>query len=480
VKTSIDHSNSFINIFSSITRILIVGILSLTIIYISAIYILSQRQAVHEIEELFDAQLAHSSNILFNLLGESVSTIDQSSKQLPIVYHGLESALTQSQKVMDSGSRLNALFYQKKVAYQIFNAEDKLLIKSTSAEDTPYAKKQSGFSRVNLNGEQWRVFSMYDEDWDFWLHVAESEYIREELARKIARQTLLPGLVLLPIILLALVLIIRIAVQPLRRLAANISSRDPKNLSPIKIDNSPKEITPVIDALNDLFIRLQDAIMREQRLTADAAHELRTPLSVVMIHAQNALAANNDQDRTAALQELEQGMHRISRLLEQLLTLSKINPETIPLRSLNIIELCQNMIIEMAPKIYQAGQEIEFLYDQTMPSVAINGSEFLLEILARNLIDNASRYSPSDGRIRISVDKVSNMVVLLIEDSGKGVDPVNYIKLTERFYREQQNQSTGAGLGLSLVNSIVEFHGAEMTFFKSNLGGLGVKICFSS
>jgi two-component system sensor histidine kinase QseC len=465
-----------LSIFASITRLLLVGILSLTIIYISAIYVLSQQQAIHEIEELFDAQLAHSSNILFNLLGESVSTIDQNSKHLPIVYHGLETALKQGSEHESGEGSLNALFYQKKVAYQIFNANGKILIKSSSAADTPFAGKQAGLSSTYLNGEQWRVFSMYDEDWNFWLHVAESEYIRNDLARNIARQTLLPGLISLPIILLLLVFIIRFAVQPLREIAANISTRDPKNLSPIKIDHSPKEITPVIDALNDLFIRLQDAIKREQRLTADAAHELRTPLSVIMIHTQNALAAKNDQDRNEALLELEKGMFRISRLLEQLLTLSKINPETIPVVPLDVIQLCQNTIMELAPKIFEAGQDIELIYDEKWPNIEMTGSEFLLEILIRNLIDNASRYSPADGRIRVSIQQVMDSVILLIEDSGPGVDPSDYTKLTERFYRQQQNQSTGAGLGLSLVSSIVEFHHAKMTFFKSDLGGLGIKI----
>lgn len=464
--------------FGSITRVLLVGILSLTVLYISAIYVLSQRQAVHEIEELFDAQLAHSSNILFNLLGESVSTIDQSSKHLPVVYHGLETALKNGAQEGDGKDSLNALFYEKKVAYQIFNANGKLLIKSGSAPDTPFANKQPGFSRTELNQEQWRVFSMYDEDWDFWLHVAESEYIREDLAHDIAAQTLLPGLVLLPIILGLLAFIIRIAVNPLKQLAEHISKRDPKNLSPINIEHIPKEMMPVMEAINDLFLRLQDAIKREQRLTADAAHELRTPLSVVMIHAQNALAATNDVDRDSALKELEQGMSRISRLLEQLLTLSKINPESIPLSKLNLLRLTENVIAQMAPKIYEAGEEIEFKYNDALSEVNINGSDFLLEILLRNLIDNASRYSPAGGLIRVEVLSTMTEVILSVEDSGEGVTEADYEKLTERFYRQQQNQSTGAGLGLSLVNSIAQFHAGELSFYKSEMGGLGIKLVF--
>jgi len=472
-----NQSKSYV--FSSMTRVLLVGILSLTVMYILAIYVLSQRQAVHEIEELFDAQLAHSSNVLFNLLGESVSTIDQNNKHLPIVYHGLESALQQGAETKKGRDSINALFYEKKVAYQIFNANGKLLIKSSSAPDSPLAEKISGFSRTLLNEEKWRVFSMYDEDWDFWLHVGESEYIREELAQEIAQHTLLPGLILLPFVLILLVFIIRIAVNPLRQMAVHISRRDPKNLSPIILANSPKEMTPVLDAINDLFIRLQSAIIREQRLTADAAHELRTPLSVVMIHAQNALASQNESDRTSALIELEKGMSRISRLLEQLLTLSKINPETIPKEKLDLVLLSQNIIAQMVPKIYEKNQEIELHYDEKA-TFLISGSEFLLEILLRNLIDNASRYSPEEGLITVSVVRLEQTVLLSIEDSGPGVPEEDFDKLAERFYRQQQNQSTGAGLGLSLVNAITQFHNGDLSFYKSKLGGLGIKVKFSS
>jgi len=462
----------------SITGLLLVGILSITILYILAVYSLSQRQAIHEIEELFDAQLAHSSNILFNLLGESVSTIDQSSKHLPIIYHGLESALKHAGSQQGGEDSLNALFYQKKVAYQIFNAEGKLLVKSSSAADTPFAQRQIGFSRVEHQGEVWRVFTMYDQDRNFWLHVGESEYIRDDLAEDIAESTLLPSVLFLPILLLLMVVIIRLSTQPLKTLAMQLSQRDPKNLSSINIHSSPKEITPVVEALNRLFVRLQDAIKREQRLTADAAHELRTPLSVVMIHAQNALSAKSEIERDAALTELEQGISRISRLLEQLLTLSKINPEAIPLSYLNMIDLVQGVLAEMAPKIYEAEQEIEFKFDEALTGIQVYGSEFLLEILLRNLVDNASRYSPKGGLISVTIKKNLDRTELYVEDSGEGVAQQDYPKLTERFYRQQQNQSSGAGLGLSLVKAIADFHSADIDFFQSQLSGLGIKVSF--
>lgn len=451
----------------SINRFLIIGILSFTIFYISAIYFLSQRQAVHEIEELFDAQLSHSSYILKNLLGESVSTIDQESDYLPVVYYGFD-----EQEIPSS----NALFYQKKIAYQIYNLAGQLLISSGSAPNVRFSSEEVGYSDIRIKQDNWRVFTLYDEDWNFWLHVAESQSIREELATDIAKQTLWPGLAMLPFVLLLLTFIIRLALKPLKQLTVNIKKRDPKNLTAISLLQTPKEIRPVVDELNGLFIRLNDAISREQRLTADAAHELRTPLSVIMLHAQNAMAALNEEDRNNALKELETGVKRVSRLLEQLLTLSKVSPETIPVDGLVFYPLCQEVMAQMALSVMEKQQDIELICDEVTQSVKITGSHFLLEILLRNLIDNAREYSPQQGYIRLSLIKKDRYLEILIEDSGPGVKPEHYARLTDRFYREHQNKGKGAGLGLSLVKSIVDFHHGQIHFSQSSLGGLGIRV----
>ena len=466
---------------SSITQFLIVGVLSLTTVYVALVYVFNQRQAVHEIEELFDAQLAHSSYVLLNLLSDSVSTIDQTSNHLPVIYHGLEHSAVQSK---------NALFYQKKVAYQIYNRDRKLLVKSASAPDRALVNEtrgglafsQEGYTRNIINGESWRVFSLYDEDWDFWLHVAESEFIREELAKNMAQQTLWPSLALMPLVLLLLIVVIRLGLTPLKNLTQAIYQRDSKNLSSINLDTEPKEIKPVLQAINGLFHRLDDAITREKRLTADAAHELRTPLAVVMIHAQNALKATDDAARHASLLALEKSTSRISRLLEQLLTLSKINPETIPLIPIAVLPICENTIAQLAPKIFEQDQDIELLAEnQNMKQLKVLGSEFLVEVLLSNLIDNASCYSPKGGKIRVGLECINQAVVISVEDSGVGVAEQQYAQLTQRFFRivdnEQSDQyAKGVGLGLSLVQAITSFHQGEIHFYPSRLGGLGVKV----
>jgi len=466
----------------SIKGFLVSVITLLFIVYLGGVYLLSERQTKHEINEIFDAQLAHSAFILFNLLGESVATIDQTSESLPVIYHGFEENSTADKKGVKNVSDLaeyqhnESFIYQNKLAYQVVNQQGKLLIKSSSAADVAFSDKKQGYSNLQIADEMWRVYTLYDQDLGFWLHVAESNTIRDELSQEIAEQIVLPALVVFPLFLLLLVLIIRSGLAPLAQLVKSINQREAYSLKTIDLKVIPQELSPVLNAINALITRLDDALTREQRLTADTAHELRTPLSVVLIHAQNALHSRNDADRDIALRELDKGVKRVARLLEQLLTLSKITPETIPKKEIKFHPLCQNIVAEMAVKIIDKQQEVALCCAPKEQNITVFGSEFLLEILIRNLIDNASQYTPEKGEINLTIKKENERMLFTVEDSGRGIDPALYSRLTERFYRQYQQQGRGAGLGLTLVKNIVEFHQGELNFAKSALGGLQVTV----
>jgi len=475
-------SDALIIKVGSIKRLLVLVVLLAFTVVKGGSYLLIEHQAEHEIDEIFDAQLAHSAFILFNLLGESVPSIDQSSPYLPVVYHGFEDpqaehVVIEDDDAQNSGNKqYESFIYQNKLAYQVFNQQGKLLIKSSSAPDFALAGKKQGYSNLQIEGDRWRVYALYDKDWKFWLYVAESESIRDELSADISQQIVLPVLIGFPVFLLLLVLMIRLALAPLQQLVDSINRREAYSLKPINMDVIPQELNPVVNAINALLKRLDDALTREKRLTADTAHELRTPLSVVLIHAQNALNNSNEKDRDSALIELDKGVKRVARLLEQLLTLSKISPETIPKTSIKLHPLCQNILAEMAVKIMDRQQELELICAPEDQDIQLSGSEFLLEILVRNLLDNASRYTPEKGVIKLTVERSAGQTVLAVEDSGVGIDPALYPRLTERFYRQYQQQGKGAGLGLTLVNNIVEFHQGKLSFAKSSLGGLKVKM----
>jgi len=470
----------------SIKRFLVLVITLVFTVFMAVIYLLTAHQTEHEIDEIFDAQLAHSAFILFNLLDESVAKIDQTSLFLPVIYHGFDDPIAADVLIEDDDApygeqhETESFIYQNKLAYQVFNQQDKLLIKSSSAPDIAFADKKQGYSNLQIAGEMWRVYSLYDKNAGVWLYVAESESIRDELSADISRQIVLPALIIFPIFLLLLITIIRLGLAPLQQLVNSINRREASSLKPINIDVIPQELNPVLNAINALITRLDDALTREKRLTADTAHELRTPLSVVLIHAQNALNNSNEKDRDIALVELEKGIKRVARLLEQLLTLSKISPETIPKTTIKFHQLCQNILAEMAVKIMDKQQELELICEPKDQHICLSGSEFLLEILIRNLLDNASQYTPEKGVIKLTIRQSAEQIVFTVEDSGIGIDPSLYPRLTDRFYRQYQQQGKGAGLGLTLVKNIVDFHQGKLSFGKSSLGGLLVKIRIAS
>jgi two-component system sensor histidine kinase QseC len=466
----------------SMQRFLVIVITFVFTVFMGVIYLLTAHQSEHEIDEIFDSQLAHSAFILFNLFAESVPNIDQKSAYLPIVYHGFDdprannAVIEDNDALNDDKHQLESFIYENKLAYQVFNEQGKLLIKSSSAPDITFSDKKQGYSNIQIADDKWRVYTLYDKDWKFWLYVAESESIRDELISDISKQIVLPALLAFPVFLGLLFAIIRFGLAPLKQLVNSINRREAYSLKPINMEVIPQELTPVLDAINAMITRLDDALTREKRLTADTAHELRTPLSVVLIHAQNALNNSNEKDRDIALVELEKGIKRVARLLEQLLTLSKISPETIPKTTIKFHQLCQNISAEMAVKIMSKQQELELICAQQDQEICLSGSEFLLEILLRNLLDNASQYSPEKGLIKLTLQQADKQAILTVEDSGNGIDSALYSRLTERFYRQYQQQGKGAGLGLTLVKNIVDFHQGRLSFGKSSLGGLQVKV----
>ena len=465
-----------INKFGSIEKFLLIIVSILFTVYIGTAYLLGKYQTRHEVNEIFDPQLTHSAFLLFDLLGESVTSIDQTSHYLPVIYHNFGGRTEDKEFSAHHKTEDDDFVYENKFAYQVYNDSGKLLIRSSSAPNKPLSKMTEGFSSIMIGQEQWRVYSLYDKDLGFWLYVAEDEFLRNKIADEISAQIPLPALIITPLFLILIIVFIRIALAPLKELVSSINQQDIRSLSVMKFEVIPKEIKPVVEAINSLILRLEDALLREKRLTADTAHELRTPLSVVLIHAQNALNNHSEQQRNSALQALDTGIKRVARLLEQLLTLSKINPETMPRKSINLYQITQQTIAEMAIKVMQKDQEISLHCDRQTETEQCEGNTFLLEILMRNLIENASQYTPNNGEIKITISNVGQQFIFTIEDSGIGVEPEFYSKITERFYRQNQQQGKGAGLGLTLVNNIVKYHQGTINFEKSSLGGLQVNV----
>jgi two-component system sensor histidine kinase QseC len=260
-----------------------------------------------------------------------------------------------------------------------------------------------------------------------------------------------------------------------------VAQRDPENLQPIAVDDCPAEVVPLVDSLNRLFGRVTKSIDNERRFTADAAHELRTPIAALRVQAQVARAAADDRERQRALDNVITGCDRATHLVEQLLTLARLDPAHVRRQSepCDLRAVAKAAIGDIAPRAVAKGVDIEL--DEGPPTMT-RGDAGLLAILIRNLVDNAVRYSPSRTTVRVRIDPAGGSVgkTLIVADEGPGVPAEALQHLGDRFYRAMGTGETGSGLGLSIVKRIAELHDAAVSFGVGPDGrGLQAKVAFA-
>ena len=437
--------------------------------------------AKHETEELFDAQLARSARLIAGMLAQPMPAEGRSAVQA----------------ALDAVVSLNGgpgHRYETKLAFELVDADGLVLFQSASAPDglldallrasslpgvRPLAERLdalAGYHDVVSGAHRWRVFMLrIGQEAPRWVLTAEREDVRGELVGSIALGSLIPDLIGLPLIALLVWLAIGSGLKPLREMVAMIRARDPERLTPLALAPLPSELEPVVAALNRLLAQVDHVLEREKRFLADAAHELRTPLAVLRIQAQNALEAGEAADREAALRTLHVGVERATRVVEQLLTLARLEPGVAGTQhALRDVAACVRAeLAELTPLALERGQEIEYLANETADLRALCDADGIA-ILLRNLVGNAVRHAPHGGHVRVSLARDGESLRLTVEDDGSGVAPAERARLTERFCR--LDDGGGAGLGLSIVRRIVELHAGALRFDDSPLGGLKVMV----
>ena len=332
-----------------------------------------------------------------------------------------------------------------------------------------------GYHTLNIGEHRWRVFVLHDSRDYHWVLAGERDDVRGELIGKIARRSLQPLLIGLPIVGLLLWLTVGWGLYPLKRMADAIRGRAPDNLAPLVFPPLPNELEPMAAALNRLLMQVNQLLEQEKLFIADAAHELRTPLAVLRIHAQNALEAPDARDREEALRQLGSGVDRATRVVAQLLTLARLDPNSIRLNMdhLDLLAFLRGELAELTPLALNRGQELildaEEPGDYHLPADAPS-----LGILLQNLVSNAVQYTPVGGCIQVQLQATTQDLLLQVLDSGPGVPAELRERLFERFFRVGEGQ--GAGLGLSIVRRVVELHQGSIALDESPLGGLRVSV----
>ena len=414
--------------------------------------------ASHEVDELLDGHLAQVAALLVAQQAANDGDEDDVLLDTPVLHK-----------------------YAPKAAFQVFR-HGRLTAHTVNAGAQPMSAHSDGFETVQLTqGGQWRVFAAQDAKHEVKILVGEEMATRHDILWAVLRSLLMPLMFALPLLALVGWWAVRRGLQPLRQLSNGLALRQPQSLQPVVLSgDTPTEIQPLIQALNALFSRIEHMVVAERRFTADAAHELRTPIAAIRAQAQVALGAGSHaEQREHALNATVAGCDRATRLVEQLLTLARL--ESTPASSsavfaekLDVSAVARRVAADLAPAALAQHQHLELDAPQ---ACIVTGNDLLVGVLLRNLIDNAIRYSPQDARIMVKVAEFSGKTVVSVQDSGPGMTQADMARLGERFFRVLGNGQPGSGLGWSIVRRISDVSGAQLTLRRSILlGGLDVTV----
>ena len=391
-------------------------------------------------------------------------------------YHLKQIALSLRDHSPQSGAALPAADDQLDFVIQIFARDGNRLYVSRPQASLPQ-QAQPGFSTVDTEEGRWRVYAIHLSDQ--MVQVAQPTRVRKDAAAAAALRTVMPFLVLLPLLGALIWWTVGIGLAQLDRLAREVSSRGATQLEPLPLAGVPVEAKPLIEALNDLLKRLSSALAAQRDFIADAAHELRTPLTALQLHATLIERANTDADRAATVADLKRGLVRASHTVQQLLTLARVEPgggAPLAFAPVDLVSLASRVAADHTQLAESRG--IDLGVADSIAGASVQGDAESLQTLMANLVENAIRYTPAPGRVDIGVVIRDGQALLSVADSGPGIPPDERQRVFDRFYRRAESVETGSGLGLAIVRAIADRHGAGIELGESPFGGLLVSVRF--
>ena len=334
-----------------------------------------------------------------------------------------------------------------------------------------------GLADINVQGKTWRTFGVATPT--RVIQVAQPRQIRQRLAADAALRSVAPLLFIAPLLALVIWWLAALTLAPLRRVAADVRERDEHSLQPLPGEGLPDEVAPLVQALNALLQRLGASLNTQRAFVADAAHELRSPLTALKLQLQLLQRAPDEAARGAAIGALGEGITRAARLVEQLLALARSEPGARPPAAarIDLSELVRQAVADTLPLAQSRGTALALFADAPVP---VNGDAAALTALVRNLADNAVRYSPPNAQVELRVLMQDGVPTLQVDDNGPGIPAEDHERVFDRFYRRAGGDEPGSGLGLAIVRSVAEQHGARVALASSRLGGLQVTVSFAA
>ncbi|OOO03119.1 MAG: Sensor protein QseC [Chromatiales bacterium USCg_Taylor] len=357
--------------------------------------------------------------------------------------------------------------------YQII-VDGRVIRRTAGAPQQPFVTAGSDDDGYADSGP-WRVYVLHNPVAGFDIQVAQQDESRLEILEDLAEDLLLPALALLLLLALVSWFAIWYLLRPLQHTARVIARKSPNDLTPLATDREPSELLPVISALNSLLARLNAALIGERRFTADAAHELRTPLAALRTQVQ--LMQRQQSGEGASLQKLRDDIDRITALVAQSLVLARLDHDEPGQRVRTQVRLAP-LLAEVCETARAAAAAKAMTLECRCHAEQIDGDTELLCIALRNLIDNAIRYCPPGSRVQVTAHKMPSTMELVVSDNGPGVPFDERARLADRFYRVLGSGVPGSGLGLSIVKRIADRHEATL-IFADGLDGAGLTVRLS-
>ena len=414
------------------------------------------RSSLAQTDRLFDAALVEAAHAVLAVVARELKhhPEDEDEGEGEIELEAVDHAHTES------------------IFYQVRSTRGEIVFRSPGAPHEPLAAAGgSGFSDVRLAGDEYRVYSLQARRERTTIHVAQPMAVRRQLAQSAALRLLLPGLVLAAVLAVGVWLIVRRVTAPVIGFAGAIDERAPGDSAPVRLDGLPAELRPVGLAVNRLFARVEEALQHERTLTADAAHELRTPLAALRAQAQVALRSRDEGERSEALQALIGGVDRATRLVETVLTLARLDARSIDRAALPAVSL-EEIAAEAVDALRASPRARTIRIEVDVPTLTIRADRDSLPIALRNLGENALRHAAS--RMRIEARAETDELIIAVRDDGPGMTADKRARAFDRFYRGGPDGG-GAGLGLALVKRVAEMHGGHVRF-EAGLEGKGVGV----
>jgi two-component system sensor histidine kinase QseC len=408
---------------------------------------MSVNRSRHEVNELYDTELIRLARQIQATMLPSLSL--QGGPSLP--------PLPQAGQA-DSGEG-----DVRDLAVAVWDPEGNILISDREGESLPFRANAVGFVDDRVAGQPWRIYYLQSTSGQWLVAVGQGAYERDEVVFALVASQVLPWLLVLPLLLLAMAWAVRRALAPIHALTGDLHTRDGGDLAPVPDARAPAELKPLLGAMNSLFERIDGLLTRERRFTADAAHELRTPLAVLRAQWDVVKRSTSDEERTLAQQQMDAGLTRMDRLVTQMLALSRAETATAELLSAEIawppiVEQVMSDCLELADR-----RRIELACEwpeANRPALPLIGNTHLMTVLLRNLVDNAARYAPPGSTVLLRMGGTQ----IEVENGGGPLSAEQLAGLGQRFHRPPGQEEGGSGLGVSIAQRIAALHGLEVVY----------------